>query len=157
MVPNSWISPLGNQTAFFCLNFMTLLCQMKLFFRVHSLHSYLQLCLNEKNQSYMQSITKINYQNQSAKYIVVWNRLRSHIFLKLIWGFGIGVDFLSLLILYFLHSSISTIVHFWKPQAHQGTKKWGQPMKIQIFYDFENVLRTPFPFLPRAILCWMEV
>ena len=50
----------GKSDCFFCLNFMTLLCQMKLFFRVHSLHCYLQHCLNEKNQSYMQSISKIN-------------------------------------------------------------------------------------------------
>ena len=138
----------GKSDCFFCLNFMTLLCQMKLFLRMHSLHCYLQHCLNEKKQSYI-----CNQLAKSIIFVVVWNRLRSHIFLKLVWGFGIGVDFLSLLILYFLHSSISTIVHFWKPQAHHGTKKWGQPMKIQIFYDFENVLRTPFPFLPQAILC----
>ena len=151
MVPNSWISPLGNQTASFVSTLWHSCVKWN-----YSLGCI--VCTVIYSIAWIRKISLIcNQLAKSIKFLVVWNRLLSHIFLKLIWGFGIGVDFLSLLILYFLHSSISTILHFWKPQAHQGTKKWGQPMKIQIFYDFENVLRTPFPFLAQAILCWMEV
>ena len=111
MVPNFWKSPLGNQTAPFVSTLWHSCVKWN-----YSLGC--KVCTVIYSIAWMRKtspIYAINLQNQSAKNIVVWNRLRSHIFLKLIWGFGIGVDFLCLLILYFLHSSISTILHFWKP------------------------------------------